>query len=149
MSKRKRAIKQQRRSEQPLKASSGVHKRNRKARHPATQQTCRKHTADASAHFFSETQHILCVGEGNFSFARAIVRLLNHCGENVVATVYDTKDTVSLKYEVTLCSCRQAPLLAVKWNISDVYILQITLDSHSCPGGFRSSQGHHSRIGRL
>lgn len=49
---------------------------------------------------YNESQQVLCVGEGNFSFARALVRLLQAQGQQVVATAYDTEETVLAKYEV-------------------------------------------------
>ena len=50
---------------------------------------------------YHESQQILCVGEGNFSFARALVRTLEGQGNNLVATAYDTRDTVDAKYQVS------------------------------------------------
>lgn len=49
---------------------------------------------------YDEYQRILCVGEGNFSFARAVVRKLEGQGQLLTATAYDTKETVWEKYEV-------------------------------------------------
>lgn len=48
---------------------------------------------------YNESQHILCVGEGNFSFARALARLLCAQGQNVVATAFDSQETLLAKYE--------------------------------------------------
>lgn len=39
------------------------------------------------------------MGEGNFSFARALVRLYNGNGFSLVATAYDSEDVVHKKYE--------------------------------------------------
>lgn len=50
---------------------------------------------------YHESQQTLCVGEGNFSFARALVRTLEGQGNNLVATAYDTRDTVDAKYQVS------------------------------------------------
>ena len=50
---------------------------------------------------YTESQRILCVGEGNFSFARALVRQLEGQGQLLTATAYDTKETVLEKYEVS------------------------------------------------
>ncbi len=59
-----------------------------------------KRPSSAVSPQYYETQHILCVGEGNFSFARALVRVLESQGQGVVATAYDTEETVLTKYEV-------------------------------------------------
>ncbi|DBA85430.1 TPA: hypothetical protein ACH3X2_006106 [Trebouxia sp. C0005] len=48
---------------------------------------------------YHESQQILCVGEGNFSFARALVRTLEGQGQNLTATAYDARDTVDAKYQ--------------------------------------------------
>ncbi|DBA98496.1 TPA: hypothetical protein ACH3X3_012489 [Trebouxia sp. C0006] len=48
---------------------------------------------------YHESQQILCVGEGNFSFARALVRTLEGLGQNLFATAYDARDTVDAKYQ--------------------------------------------------
>ncbi len=50
---------------------------------------------------YHESQQILCVGEGNFSFARALVRTLEGVGQNLFATAYDARDTVDAKYQVS------------------------------------------------
>ncbi len=50
---------------------------------------------------YHESQQILCVGEGNFSFARALVRTLEGLGQNLFATAYDARDTVDAKYQVS------------------------------------------------
>ena len=39
------------------------------------------------------------MGEGNFSFARALVRLFQGNGENVLATAFDAEEVVKAKYE--------------------------------------------------
>lgn len=54
---------------------------------------------------YDEYQRILCIGEGNFSFARALVRNLQGQGQLLTATAYDTKQIVWEKYEV---SCVQS-----------------------------------------
>jgi 25S rRNA (uracil2634-N3)-methyltransferase len=41
---------------------------------------------------------ILLVGEGNFSFARALVRRFNGVATRLIATCYDTKEEVTRKY---------------------------------------------------
>lgn len=99
MSKRKRTAKQQARSPQKaLRVTPGIKKRDSstksslKARHTPSTGT--------STHLYTDSQHILFLGEGNFSFARAVVRTLEYSGRNVVATAYDSEETVSLKYEV-------------------------------------------------
>ncbi|DBA95072.1 TPA: hypothetical protein ACH3X1_002585 [Trebouxia sp. C0004] len=48
---------------------------------------------------YHESQQILCVGEGNFSFARALVRSLEGQGQSLIATSYDARDTVDAKYQ--------------------------------------------------
>ncbi|KAL3163353.1 hypothetical protein ABBQ32_009742 [Trebouxia sp. C0010 RCD-2024] len=48
---------------------------------------------------YDEYQRILCIGDGNFSFARALVRKLEGQGQLLTATAYDTKETVWEKYE--------------------------------------------------
>ena len=70
----------------------------------------RKQQTQAKAHVSSRTggttvqydeyQRILCLGEGNFSFARALVRKFEGQGQLLTATAYDTKVTVWEKYEV-------------------------------------------------
>lgn len=50
---------------------------------------------------YDEYQRILCIGDGNFSFARALVRKLEGQGQLLTATAYDTKETVWEKYEVS------------------------------------------------
>lgn len=57
---------------------------------------------------YDEYQRILCVGEGNFSFARALVRNLQGQGQLLTATAYDTKEIAWEKYEVS-CVQRLAP----------------------------------------
>lgn len=57
---------------------------------------------------YDEYQHILCLGEGNFSFSRALVRKLQGQGQLLTATAYDTKDIVLEKYEVS-CVQRLVP----------------------------------------
>ena len=96
MSKRKRTAKQQARSQQKVK--SGIQKRDNRAK-PSQPAQLRSKTK-APALDYDDSQQILCIGEGNFSFARAVVRLLQYSGQNLVATAYDTEDIVSLKYEV-------------------------------------------------
>ncbi|KAL7746964.1 hypothetical protein RI367_007676 [Sorochytrium milnesiophthora] len=46
---------------------------------------------------YRDDHHILLVGEGNFSFAAALVGVLG-TGENIVATAYDSADVVHEKY---------------------------------------------------
>lgn len=101
MSKRKRQIRQHKRNVAPgLQAKSvRVHKHDRLAKHGTKQSKYLKPEVSAAANPYTEAQHILCLGEGNFSFARAIVRLLEYCGGNVIATAFDSKETVFLKYE--------------------------------------------------
>ena len=43
-------------------------------------------------------QKILLVGEGNFSFARALVRNLGGSGAGLVATAYDSEEEAREKY---------------------------------------------------
>jgi len=50
-------------------------------------------------HGYDECTKTLLVGEGNFSFARALVRLYNGNGFSLVATAYDSEDVVHKKYE--------------------------------------------------
>lgn len=57
---------------------------------------------------YDEYQRILCAGEGNFSFARALVRNLQGQGQLLTATAYDTQEIVWEKYEVS-CVQRLAP----------------------------------------
>ena len=98
MSKRKRAAKQQARSQQKVK--SGVQQRDSRAKHSQPQPAQHRSKNRTPVLSYDDSQHILCIGEGNFSFARAVVRLLEYSGLNVVATAYDAEETVSLKYEV-------------------------------------------------
>lgn len=56
---------------------------------------------EGAAVCYDEYQRILCIGEGNFSFARALVRKLEGQGRLLTATAYDTKETVWEKYEVS------------------------------------------------
>ena len=67
-------------------------------RKPAPGDKAPKSTAGPQYH---ESQQILCVGEGNFSFARALVRTLEGQGQNLIATAYDAQDTVDTKYQVS------------------------------------------------
>lgn len=55
----------------------------------------------ATALQYDEYQRILCIGEGNFSFARALVRKLEGQGQLLTATAYDTEEVVWEKYEVS------------------------------------------------
>ncbi|CAG9461974.1 unnamed protein product [Pedinophyceae sp. YPF-701] len=48
---------------------------------------------------YSAALRVLLVGEGNFSFARALVRLLGGDGAGVVATAYDSEEVVLEKYD--------------------------------------------------
>ena len=82
----------------------GVSKPVLKARKPQSSKHQSNNTAQKQvqtlASTYNESQHILCVGEGNFSFARALVRLLCAEGHNVVATAFDSQETLLAKYEV-------------------------------------------------
>ena len=49
---------------------------------------------------YEPQQRILLVGEGNFSFARALVRLFGGLGATLVATTHDTEAVVKEKYDV-------------------------------------------------
>lgn len=49
---------------------------------------------------YEPQQRILLVGEGNFSFARALVRLFGGLGATLVATAHDTEAVVKEKYDV-------------------------------------------------
>ena len=55
-------------------------------------------------HGYHEGQRILLVGEGNFSFARALARLFSGNGENVTATSYDSREMAAAKYNVSVLS---------------------------------------------
>lgn len=78
---------------QPERKQQGKDKKRRSYRNPAKE----LHDSPLS---YNESQRILCLGEGNFSFARALVRTLQGQGQLLTATAYDTKDTVLEKYEV-------------------------------------------------
>ena len=61
---------------------------------------------------FHHARRVLCVGEGNFSFARALVRLFDGDGSSLVATAYDSEEQTQLKYEVSCqrgTACGTAP----------------------------------------
>ena len=47
---------------------------------------------------YADKDFILLVGEGNFSFARALARRFGGLGTRIVATSYDTKEEVLSKY---------------------------------------------------
>ena len=49
---------------------------------------------------FHPARATLLVGEGNLSFARALVRLFDGDGSCLVATAYDSEEQAQLKYEV-------------------------------------------------
>lgn len=57
---------------------------------------------------YDSSQRVLLVGEGNFSFARALLRLFGGQGSGVVATAFDTEAAVLEKYDVSL---RRSPAL--------------------------------------
>ena len=63
---------------------------------------------------FHPAQRVLCVGEGNFSFARALARLFDGDGSCLVATAYDSEEQAQLKYEVS-CDRRAACGTAPAW----------------------------------
>ena len=46
----------------------------------------------------SPSDFVLLVGEGNFSFARALARRFGGLGTRIVATSYDTREQVLAKY---------------------------------------------------
>lgn len=48
---------------------------------------------------YTATDRILLVGEGNFSFARALAEHVLGTGENLVATCLDSEEVLMLKYE--------------------------------------------------
>lgn len=48
-------------------------------------------------HGYSKSQRVLLVGEGDFSFTRALTRLLG-TGANLVATAFDSREVVHQKY---------------------------------------------------
>mmetsp|Transcript_74207 Transcript_74207/g.159036 ORF Transcript_74207/g.159036 Transcript_74207/m.159036 type:complete len:284 (+) Transcript_74207:56-907(+) len=76
---------------QAVPAAAAVAKRDKKeARLQA--QLERQHRS-----LYSTSDRILLVGEGNFSFARALCRNLEQ-GSNVYATAYDTEATLKKKY---------------------------------------------------
>ena len=54
---------------------------------------------DDLPHDYDPLRSCLLVGEGNFSFARALVRLFQGNGENVLATAFDAEEVVKAKYE--------------------------------------------------
>ena len=65
---------------------------------------------------FHPAQRVLCVGEGNFSFARALARLFDGDGSCLVATAYDSEEQAQLKYEVSCdrhTACRHSTCLVV------------------------------------
>ena len=48
---------------------------------------------------YTDTEMILLVGEGNFSFARALTEEPFNCGEGLFASCYDSKEALCVKYE--------------------------------------------------
>jgi len=48
---------------------------------------------------YAETEMILLVGEGNFSFARALTLAPFNCGQGLFASCYDDKESLCVKYE--------------------------------------------------
>ncbi|CAH0481177.1 unnamed protein product [Peronospora belbahrii] len=52
---------------------------------------------------FSDRQHILVVGDGDFSFSLSLAVFLG--GKNLVATVYDSKEDLKEKYSSALLNC--------------------------------------------
>lgn len=137
MSKRKRQIRQHKRTVAPgLQAKSvGVHKHASPAKHGTKQSKSPKPEVSAAAYPYTEAQHILCLGEGNFSFARALVRLLEYSGANVIATAFDSKETVLLKYEVHCVLLPQqllAPRQVHAWHARQQCICSASGGSRSC-----------------
>ena len=99
MSKRKSLAKKHKQRQK-----QGVSKPVPKVRRPQSSKEQSNNTAQKQtqtlASDYNESQYILCVGEGNFSFARALVRLLCAEGQNIVATAFDSQETLLAKYEV-------------------------------------------------
>ena len=103
MSKRKRAV----HKDSKLRPHTAAQKPNRKQQRQKPQAVHKQRKNITSVHYLNDSHQILCVGEGNFSFARALVRLFESSGDNLIATAYDSEETVKLKYEVSqACSSR-------------------------------------------
>lgn len=71
--------------------------RKQQVKAKAQENSCARDTALQ----YDEYQRILCIGEGNFSFSRALVRKLEGQGQLLTATAYDTKEIVWEKYKVS------------------------------------------------
>ena len=56
---------------------------------------------------FSDSQSVLLVGEGNLSFARALLRLRQGQGANLVATTFDDQQTLLEARSESAVSARQ------------------------------------------
>ena len=65
-----------------------------------------RRAAGACPSVINSSQRVLLVGEGNFSFARALLRLFGGQGSGIVATAFDPEATVLEKYDV-----RRSPAL--------------------------------------
>ena len=103
---------------QPERKQQRTEKKRQPNRHPAKGE----HESPLS---YNESQRILCVGEGNFSFARALVRTTQGQGQLLTATAYDTKDTVLEKYEV---SCMHDTMIPGYFPISSTTELTVLQD---------------------
>ncbi|KAK9815548.1 hypothetical protein WJX72_005601 [[Myrmecia] bisecta] len=103
------------------------------------------------AELFTDAQHILLVGEGNFSFARAVVRNLTGQGAGIVATGYDSPDVLEQKYEEgdnPVSSILQELLAAgvtVKCNI-DATSLKKSLMANKKSGGLKVADLAFDRV---
>ncbi|KAF2824016.1 hypothetical protein CC86DRAFT_62874 [Ophiobolus disseminans] len=75
----------------PTHASKPPTKKQKMASQPLPTQASQKHDVP-----FGEYDHVLLVGEGDFSFARSLV--LTHGCANVTATSYDSESEVRAKY---------------------------------------------------
>lgn len=99
MSKRKRASHKESKNNH-FRSRSAAQKPNCQQQRQKIQQAPKQRKTKPSVHSLNDSHQILCVGEGNFSFARALVRLFDSSGDNLLATAYDSEETVKLKYEV-------------------------------------------------
>ena len=76
---------------------------------------------------YARGDHILLVGEGNFSFARALARRFNGCANRLIATSYDTRAELLRKYP-------DFPAILEELDTAGVYVVHgvdgTALESH-------------------
>jgi len=82
-----------------VKRGGGITKTGKKKCNFAWAKNKEKVAEGAIPHGLQATDKILLVGEGNFSFARSLVRLFENNGFSLHATSYDPEEILHQKYE--------------------------------------------------